>query len=42
MTLEYARIGYDRKYAKVFFQDQKQKTSDMRELFNARIAYDWR
>ena len=41
LTLEYSRLNYDRKYAKVFFSDQNDKTSSMRELVNARLTYDW-
>ena len=41
LTAEYARLNYNRKYAKLFFSDQNDKTSAMREVFNARLAYDW-
>lgn len=42
LMVEYVRMTYDRKYAKIFFHDQNNKTSDIHELFNARVTYDWR
>lgn len=42
LTLEYARLNLDRKYAKVYYSNKGGKPSDTREIFNARLAYQWR
>lgn len=41
LTLEYARMNLDRKYAKVNYVDKADRVSDTWELFNARVAYNW-
>ncbi len=42
LSLEYGRRMYDRKYAQLNFPDRDGKTSAKDELFDARIAFDWR
>lgn len=41
LTVEYAKESYDRTYTKVFFDNQDDKVSESRELFNARLAYNF-
>lgn len=38
----YGRVAYDKKYNKFNYLGKNEKASDMLELFNSRIAYNWR
>jgi hypothetical protein len=42
LTLEYHRATFAKKYAQEFYEDRHDSTSPSLELFNARLAYDWK
>lgn len=42
LTLEYQESRFDDQYAQVFYPAPDGKTSDTSELFNVRVAYNWR
>lgn len=41
LTVEYAKESFDKQYSQVFFYNQDGKVSESRELFNARLAYNF-
>jgi len=42
VTLEYMKASYDKAYSQAFYNTQNNKTSNSLEVFNARLAYNWR
>ena len=42
VTLEYGKSSFDKKYSQLFYLDSDGKTSTTEEIFNARLAYNWR
>lgn len=41
LTVEYSKASFDKQYTQVFFDNQDDKVSESRELFNARLAYNF-
>lgn len=42
LSVEYAKASFDKQYTQVFFDNQDGKVSESRELFNARLAYNFK
>ena len=42
LSVEYAKVSFDKQYSQVVFDNQDDKVSESRELFNARLAYNFK